>query len=139
MESAPPHGQQSVVHGEGITLTVAGLDEEEGDGEADERAGGRGQLDMAAQTPPGRVHVQGHPLTPQVGIQLVHTLGAWAGGDGDRLRSNRPLHTRGRITFVSVAHYSLTNIIVIFILRMRHVKLRMCSSQEGNLPAAVDE
>lgn len=52
VESTPPHGQQGVVHGEGVADTVAGLNVQGGNGEADQRARGRRQLDVAAQTSP---------------------------------------------------------------------------------------
>ena len=52
VQNAPSHGQQSVVHGQGVTHTVAGLDEERGDGQTDHRAGDRGEFYMATNSTP---------------------------------------------------------------------------------------
>lgn len=56
MKNPPSHGQQGIVHGERVAQAVAGFDVKGLDGEADECAGGRGQLHVAAQTPPGGEH-----------------------------------------------------------------------------------
>ena len=52
VQNAPSHGQQSIVHSQGITHTVAGLDEERGDGQADQGAGERGEFHVTAHTTP---------------------------------------------------------------------------------------
>lgn len=53
VKNAPPHGQEGVVHGQSVTHAVAGLDEEGGDGQADQGSGGGGELHVAAQATPG--------------------------------------------------------------------------------------
>lgn len=53
MQNAPPHGQEGVVHGQSVTHAVGGLDEERGDGQADQEPGGGGELHVAAHTTPG--------------------------------------------------------------------------------------
>lgn len=77
VQNAPPHGQQGVVHGEGVAHAVAGLDAEGGDGQADEGAGHGGELHVAADAPPGGEDVEGDPRPGEAGVQLVHTLRAW--------------------------------------------------------------
>lgn len=52
VKNAPSHGQQSVVHGQGIVHTVAGLNEERGDGQTDQRAGDGGEFNVAGHTTP---------------------------------------------------------------------------------------
>lgn len=52
VQNAPSHGQQSVIHSQGIIHTVAGLYEERGDGEADQRAGDSCEFYMATHTTP---------------------------------------------------------------------------------------
>lgn len=57
VQNAPSHGQQSVVHGQGVIHTVAGLDEERGDGQTDQRAGDSREFYMATHTAPRREDV----------------------------------------------------------------------------------
>lgn len=52
VQNAPSHGQQGIVHSQGITHTVAGLNEERGDSQADQGAGERGEFHVTAHTTP---------------------------------------------------------------------------------------
>lgn len=52
VQNAPSHGQQGIIHGQGVTHTVAGLYEERGDGQTDERARDHREFYMAAHTTP---------------------------------------------------------------------------------------
>lgn len=87
MQNAPPHGQQGVIHGEGVAHTVAGLDAERGDGQADEGAGHGGELHVAAHAPPGGEDVERDPRPGEAGVQLVHALGTCMGTRGRKNKS----------------------------------------------------
>lgn len=79
VKNTPPHGQQGVVHGEGVAHAVAGLDEERADGQADKGAWHGGELHVAAHTPPGGEDVERDPRTGEAGVEFVDAHGACKG------------------------------------------------------------
>lgn len=68
VQDAPSHGQQSVVHSQGVVHTVGGLNYKGGHSQADQRARYGGELHMAVHTPPRRVDIQGDTGSRKVGI-----------------------------------------------------------------------
>lgn len=90
VQNAPPHGQQGVVHGEGVAHTVTGLDAERGDGQADEGARHGDELHVAAHAPPGGEDIERDPRPGEAAVQLVHALRACR---GRRRRRNKSMQT----------------------------------------------
>lgn len=53
VQNAPSHGQQSVVHSQGVIHTSAGLNDKRGHGQSDERTRDSGELYVATHAAPG--------------------------------------------------------------------------------------
>lgn len=93
MQNAPSHGQQGVVRGQAVAHAVAGLDEEGGDGQADQRARRGGELHVAAHAAPRREDVQRDAQAGEVGVQLAHALRAWGREGKTTPRGRTSRHT----------------------------------------------